>query len=61
MAKLNKVNLTQRMVDTLKIPEEGESLIMDEKVPGLGVRIRDTGKASLLPQQEAVAVHHCAV
>jgi len=44
MPKDNKVNLTQRYVDAIKPPTEGETLIMDAKVPGLGIRVRYTGK-----------------
>jgi integrase len=34
------------MVDTIKPPEAGELLIMDSKVPGLGIRVRYTGKST---------------
>ena len=48
MPKMNQINLTQRMIDTLKPPSQGEKLVMDTKVQGFGVRVRYTGKATYI-------------
>lgn len=58
MPKNNQVNLTQRMIDTLKPPAQGEKLIMDTKVQGFGVRVRYTGKATYIIRYVALDGKH---
>lgn len=44
MPALNRTKLTQRFVDTVKPPAEGEQWFMDTEVRGFGLRVRSNGK-----------------
>ena len=40
-----RVRLTQRMVNRLQRPKNGERWLMDSEVSGFGVRVRSSGRA----------------
>jgi integrase len=52
-SKPQRVRMTKRIIDSLKLPEEGRFIVWDDRLKGFGVRISCTGKKAFLVQGRA--------